>query len=731
MINQRTHEFGEVHWIAEFIRKTGQAHGPVFRKQFTAGKIKNAECRICGLGFFELYINGCKIGDDVMTPDFTRYDRHALYYVYNVSKQLRQGENIAEIRLGNGFFNEVDPDVWRCEGAEWRSDPKFIMNLVADGQSILVSDTSWLVAEGPVTFNGIRTGEHYDARRQIPDWMPGETPDQTIWNRVYRTDSPGGELVPARGVPCRLTQRLAPVKTWKLHNNAQIFDFGVNIAGFTEIEVVGEAGAKVIIDHAERLNPAGDLDNIHNAQYTLKGDFQRNIYTLQGRADGERWHPAFTYHGFQFAKITIDGNAELRTVTGCVVRSGFDEIGAVETSVPMLNRIVECAKRSYESNFVGMPTDCPHREKLGWTGDAALACELGLWFYRAAGNYRDWLQSMGDCQRPSGQVPGIVPIAKHWQFGPVWDGALILIPYEVYRFTGDSQIVCENYAAGVRLMEYFDSLAQQDLIEFGPGDWCHVERERAIAPEIDASAIWKLCADCMRQMAPIAGHDADVAHWAELSRRIAAAFHAKYYHGDGHYALDEMTALALALTAQITPPGEVAPTAARLNKLVCDNQYRIDFGIVGAKYVPRALAAHGYIDTALELLTQPEFPGWGWWIRQGATTLWETWLGHQSLNHVMFGDVGAWTMEFALGLAPDDKAPGFKHFFATIPDCGKLEHASGTHLSPHGEIHFAWRRTGERRWHVELHVPDGCQATVNCPGGSPMNLAGGTHEFDL
>ncbi len=719
--------FAGAHWIAEYIRRRAWTHSPVFRKRFTVDHPERAQCAVCGLGFFELYLNGRKVGNDLMTPAFTRYDVRCEYYVYEVGAYLKPGENVAEIRLGNGFYNQGINDILRSECAMWKNDPRFLLKLTSAAQTLLVSDEQWLVAHGPILNNSIRTGECYDARRELADWLPGDTPDPKIWHRVYRSDSPGGELTLATAPPCRVVRKLAPAARWITRDGAQILDFGENIAGNCEIKVSGAAGQSIRLIHGEKLNDERDLDNSHIGLYTFAGDFQTDRYTLAGRGS-ERWSPTFGYHGFQYVKVFADPGVVLQRIEARVIRSDFAEIGAVNTSDPTLNELVVMARRSYESNFVNLPTDCPHREKFGWTGDAQLMCELGLWYYRSDANYRAWLHSMRDCQRRSGQVPGIVPLGQHWQFGPVWDSALILIPFQVWKFTGDREIVRENYAAGRALMNYFASLAQNDLIEFGPGDWCHVHQEQAIPGIVDASAYYFVCAQAMAVMAEIAGCGAEQSVWRELAARIRTAFQEQFYHGDGHYCRDEVTALGLALECGLAAPEDRGRVAFRLDELVRRNECRADFGIVGAKVVPRALAHCGYFDTALRLLTQRQYPGWGWWLEQGATSFWETWRGEMSRNHVMFGDVGAWCMEYACGVRPEIAAPGFRHFTVSPPESRLLTSCEMNYHTPHGLL--AWRWHGENgAFEGELRVPEGCRATFRPPHRAEVELDVGIHRM--
>ena len=721
--------FTSSRWVSEYRRKRGWAHAPVFRKRFQVGEFSNARCAISGLGFFELRINGRKVGDDLMVPSTTRYDVRTEYLVYDVAEYLKKGENVAEVILGNGTFNQITSDIFRSEHAIWKSDPKFIIDLQLDGKSVLVSDRDWLVAHGEITSNSHRTGEKFDARLRLADWQEGVEPDPEVWHEVYLINSPGGRLTQMRHPACRITGELTAVDSWQLEDGSMLFDFGKNIAGNCQIKVSGPAGSSVKLIHAEKLDDKRDLDREHISIYTFHDEnFQTDIYTLDDSGE-QVWNPTFGYHGFQYVKVVCENGAELKSITARIIRNDFAVIGKCTTSDAVLDKLVSMALTSYESNFVNIPTDCPHREKMGWTGDAQLAAELALWHYDGGTTYESWLHTMRDCQRLDGQVPGMVPYSDHWQFGPVWDGALIIIPYQIWRFTGNERVVKDNYQAAVKLMEYFDGLAVDDALDIGPGDWCHVEQERAIRGDVDSTAYYYLCAKDLAEMAPVAGFPGDRAKWSALAERIKKSFQRKYCHGDGHCDKDQSTALALALTFNLVPEGERAIMAKRLNDRMTEVDYCADFGITGAKAVPRALAENGYFDTALKVLTQKKFPGWGWWLEQGATSFWETWKGDQSRNHIMFGDVAAWVWEFAGGLHPETSGVGFKNFTVQPPVTELLDNFECEHQTPHGLLKWAWQKNGSS-FNGTLTVPENCTAKCILPGRDAIVLNGGTHQLE-
>ena len=728
MNNNKQNVWGKARWIGAHVRCSALEYAPVFRRRFIAKPFKKAVCAICGLGHFQLKINGKLVSSDLMTPAFTRYDVRVEYYLYDCTEFIQAGENVIEVMLGNGMFNPVTIDKFHSERREWRSDPKFILNLQLDNESTLVSDTSWYAAAGAITENSIRTGEKFDANRQLPEWEVGAKIDENVWSKAVISDAPGGKLDQATAPACRVIAALEVEKTWQLPDGAVMYMFPENIAGNCRLTVDGEAGSVVRLEHGELLNDYGDLDNEHIASYTLDSDFQTDEYILDNTGL-QSWNPTFTYHGFQYVKVSVKGKAKVKKLTARIIRNNFACIGKASCSDKSINELTRLALRAYESNFVNMPTDCPHREKMGWTGDAQLAAELGLWHYDVKENYRSWLASVRDCQKNSGQIPGMVPFCLHWQFGPVWDGALIILPYQIWRFTGDTTVIGENYAAAEKLMAYFDSIAADFLIDFGPGDWSHHKRSRAIAGKVDASAYYFYCAECMEKMAAALGKTNDAAAWKTLAMNIKSAFQREFCRPGGHCAKDEAAALALALDFEIAEDSEKAAMAARLNEYMLKRNCRADFGISGAKAVPRALAKNGYFDTALTIFTQKEYPGWGYWLEHNAGSLWESWDGKKSRNHVMFGDVGAWLWEYAGGVAPAAEQAGFKHFTVKPPQSSKLSSFSGRHRTPHGDLNWQWQQQNGT-FTAQLTVPDNCTASVILPSGESRELSSGTFEFE-
>jgi alpha-L-rhamnosidase len=699
---------------------------PYFRKSFACNAAGKAEIHICGLGYYELYLNGEKVGDHVLDPVVTQYDKRAHYVTYDVSSALRPGENVLGVILGNGWYNCHTPEAWHFDKAVWLDYPKLLLELEVDGQMILGSDTSWKTKAGPIVFDGLRNGETYDARLELGNWLATDYDDQS-WQAAAQVMGPGGVVEPQTMPPCKVMQTLPAAQSWTLDNGDRVYDIGQNMVGWARIAVSGAAGTEVILKYGERLKDRA-VDQDHIGCFIKGGDFQTDRYILKG--DGvEVWEPRFTYHGFQY--VSIRGAAEIHKVEGRVVHTAFPQIGRFECSNPILQKLQTNTVWSYIGNFVGIPTDCPHREKNGWMGDANLAAETGLYNFAAGSSYNQWMETIADAQRPNGQLPGIVPTSGwgyNWGSGPAWDSAFILIPWYVYLYDGDTTAIHAHYDAMKRYVDFCSSMATDHIVSFGLGDWCHVDGARMADPAVTSTAYYYVDVLTLAKFAGIAGRRGDQAHYETLAADIKQAFNKRFYRGDGIYAKGEMMALGCALYQGLVEDSQKAQVVAKLVEAVEASGCKIDFGILGAKYVPRALAAHGHVALAYRMFSQTDFPGWGHWITQGATTLWEAWIGDSSLNHIMFGDISAWMYQYLAGIAPDPEIPGFKHILLAPHPVPGLDWVKAQYDSPQGRISSAWTvKNNQFNWEVE--IPPHSTATVLKPDGQQVEIGAGFHHF--
>ncbi len=740
-------------------RITQRIPSPLLRKEFMANKpIKRATAYICGLGFHELRLNGQKVGEAVLNPAYTRYDKRALYVVHDVTKMLREGANAIGVMLGNGWYNCHTRDSWDFDHAQWRNPPKMLFQMkveYADGTSeLIVSDESWMTATGPIVFDSIRNGEEYDARLERFGWdMPGYDTSQSLepvegrsdvggWKPVEIVDGPGGKLVSQKIPPARVIETAKPVSMTEPKPGVFVFDMGRNISGWCKLTVSGPAGATVTIRYDERLHEDGTL-NQQNAGHMFSGDFQRNKYTLKGTGV-ETWEPRFVYNGFQYAQVEgFPGRPTVDSLQLRIVHADFDSAGSFECSNGLINQLQTLTRRSYVSNFVHYPTDCPHREKNGWTGDAQLAAETGLFNFDTAASYTRWLDDFDDCQREDGNLPGIVPTGTwgyEWGNGPAWDSAYFLIPWYVYLYRGDDRLLKAHYDGWKRYLDFVAEKSPDHIADFGLGDWCPPEGGpggHKTPAALTSTAYYYVDVKITAEVAGMLGKHAEQRKYKALAEKIREAFMKRFYRPEtGTFEGDEQCGMACAIYQGLLSQEEKGKV---LNALVKDIEEKRDghlwAGILGAKYVLNALTDERRADVAYRMVTQKTWPSWGYWIEQGATSLWEDWHGGASRNHIMFGDISAWFYKTLAGINPHPQAPGFKRSVIRPRVVGDLTWVKAEHRTMYGMLRSSWKRDGSRLiMHVE--VPCNTRADVWVPaadadavteGGVPASKAECVH----
>ncbi|MES2373350.1 MAG: glycoside hydrolase family 78 protein [Bacteroidota bacterium] len=671
---------------------------PQFRKTFhIIKKIKQARLYISGIGYNTPSLNGQKIGDRMLDPAFTRYDKTVLYTAYDVSENIRSGENVLGVVLGNGWYNMISKDVWGYDHAPWRNDPALIAQMeiiFEDGsKQTIVSDESWKVAAGPIVFNSIRQGEYYDAGKETPGWNNTGFDDKT-WSQPLLVTGPAGKLKVQMLQPIKTAEKIIPKTIAEPQPGLYVFDFGKNIAGFAELKIEAPAGTEITLRYSERLSANGRVDQQDVAQHVAGRIVQTDKYICKGKGV-ETWRPSFMYHGFQYVEVSgLPAKPGKEMLTAMPVHTAMEQAGTFACSNKLFNDIQEAALSSYQANFMGYPTDCPGREKNGWTGDAHLAAEMGLYNFKGENAYAKWLHDIADEQRPSGEVPAIVPTAGwgyFWGNGPAWDNAMVLIPWYLYQYSGDQRILQQMYPHIKSYVDYLGTKAEDNLIKIGLGDWAPAKTKTPA--EITSTAYYYVDAVLLSKMAGIFGYAQDKEKYAALSNKIKATFNKHYYHGAGIYDQGSQTALACAIYQGLSE-ANLNETVASLVTAVNKADDHLDCGILGTKYLLHALSDNGRSDIAYKIVNQRTFPSWGNWIDQGATTLWEQWNGTESRNHIMYGDVSAWFYKNLAGIAPDNEQPGFKKILFQPYFSPDLTWVKATHQTMYGKIAADWTKEG-------------------------------------
>lgn len=714
-------------WTARWIARTTNealAGAPLLRRGFTVdGRIKKARAYVSGLGYFELYINGNRVGDHLLDPAFTRYDRRDLYVTDDITDLLKRGANAVGVILGNGWYNVINKTAWNWDAAPWRSAPKLLCQIeieYADGRrAVVASDASWKTSDGPIVYDTIYSGEVYDARLEKPGWNTAGF-DDSKWAGALEVKAPGGVLSAQMLPPIRVDQIFDVASISEPQPGVFIFDFGQNLSGNTQLSVSGPAGATISLKYGERLGKNGLVDQAAIAQHLLRFDpkqrFQTDIYTLKG-GGRETWRSHFDYDGFRYVEARgFPGKPDKDSLKAIFFHTDVAKAGSFECSNPLLNRIAAAARRSYLGNLQGIPTDCPHREKNGWTGDAHLAAELGMFNFFPSPFYAKWIQDLTDEQRPDGKLPGIVPSSGwgyQWGNGPAWDSALLLIPYYQYVFYGDTEQFRLHYDNLKRYVDYLTSRARDGIVNIGLNDWAPYKTKTDAA--ITDTAYYYVDTKIVAVAASALGKDEDERFYHNQAENIRKAFGQRFWHSaTGLYDNGSQTALSCALYQGLVPQDEKDRVLENLVAAGEKANWHIDTGILGAKYLLNALTENGRTDVAYRIASQKDLPGWGWWIEQGATTLWEQWNGADSRFHVMYGDIDAWFFKALAGINPDPSAPGFKHFFIAPHPVGDLTWARARYDSARGVIVSDWQVEGGS-FRLSVKVPVNTTATVVIP----------------
>lgn len=729
----------------KFVRATDKVctfkehvNAPCFRKSFQLeGTVEKAEITICGLGFYELYINGTNITKGPLAPYISNPDDVLYYDHYDVAPYLNEGENIIGVVLGNGFFNPFGGAIWDFEKAVWIGPLRFALWFEAECGGKTVSfeaDDGFKAHDSAILFDEYRMGTHYDARLEMPGWNAPDF-DDTGWTDAMHAEQPRGETVLCPADPIVVTGERKPVSITKC-SRGYIYDFGANLAGVCRLTVKGKAGQKISIWHSELLKD-GELD-ISSIIFDRPGFreyyfeyAQKDVYICKGEGE-ETFVPPFTYHGFRY--VLVEGIDEAQAteslLTYLVMNSDLKERGSFSCSDETVNLLQLFTRRSDLANFYYFPTDCPHREKNGWTGDASMSAEHMLLNLHAENSLREWMRNIRKVQRIDGALPGIVPTSGWgfaWGNGPAWDSVIANIPYYVYKYTGDDAILFENADMIFRYLNYITTrMDERGLIAIGLGDWLQPvkqedELELSSPLEFTDSA---MVLDICRKAVMIFDKTGRT-----LQKEFAEKMHAQLLASIRTHLIDTESMLAigncqtsqtLAIEFGIFTEEELPKAYANLLKIIHDGGDFMDVGMIGARYLFHVLAKGGDADLALKMITRPEWPSYGDWIVRGATALWEDFYrpeGKQnSKNHHFFGDISAWFIRYIAGLKPNPNTCNIDEVEISPCFVAALEHAKAYFDAPKGRMEVCWKRESDKIV-LSVSLPEGVYGAIRLPEG--------------
>jgi alpha-L-rhamnosidase len=729
---------------------------PLFRKEFLLGKkVSRARVYVSGLGYYELRLNGQRVGDQVLDPGWTTYSKRVLYSTYDVTDQLKRGQNALGLMLGNGWFNPLPLRLWGHINPRANltvGEPRVIVQLVAeftDGTSqTIVTDESWKVGNGPILRNSVYLGEVYDARKEQRGWDRAGF-DDSGWQQASGAAEVLGPLCAQTAPPIRVTRVLKPVKLSEPKPGVWIFDLGQNFGGQVRLRVKGPAGTRVSLRSGELLYPDGTLNGMTavcgqikqggtNYHYAGAGApktaWQMDQYVLKGEGE-EVYAPRFTFHGFRYVEVTgFPGKPALDTLEGLRLNSDVAPAGSFSCSNERLNRIQRMVLWTELSNLFSVESDCPHREKFGYGGDIVAAGEMAIFNFYMARFYGKAVADLADAVRPNGGFTETAPFVGISDeslgegSGPIgWGTAQPFLLWKLYQYYGDRRLLEDNYELTKRWIALLQARAKDGILDNGISDHeSLVPKPRALT----GTAFYYFNVKLFANIARALGKDTDSAEAEALAETIKAAFNHQFLHtGTGRYDTATQACQAFALYLGLVPAEE---RDRALTVLVQDIENahagHLTTGIFGTKFMLQALADSGRADVAFEMVNQRTFPGWGHMLENGATTLWEHWAfsdNTYSHNHPMFGSVSEWFYKVLGGINPAPEAASFDKIIIRPQPVGDLKWVKASYDSVHGKVVSEWSREAGK-FSLRVRVPVGAEAKVFLPAreGTPVTESG-------
>ncbi|MFG2635431.1 family 78 glycoside hydrolase catalytic domain [Streptomyces sp. NPDC048362] len=726
---------------------------PLLRKGFTVrGPVASARLLTTALGLHETRLNGAKVDDHVLAPGWTDYTKRVQYQVFDVTARIRQGANALGAWLGNGWYSG---SLGFAGSRRYGTQPWYAAQLVitfTDGTTQrILTDGGWKSATGAITADDLYQGETYDARLHMAGW-DGADFDDAGWSAAVVRDGAAPHLVAQVDAGVSVQQEFTPVRITQPDPGVWIFDLGQNFTGWNRIAVRGDAGTTVTVRHGEVLDADGRLytANLRSAQATDR-------FTLAGTGDVETYEPRFTVHGYRYVELgglPADFKPDGGTVTGHAVWTDVARPGTFRTSDALVNQLQHNIVWGERGNMLSIPTDCPQRdERLGWTGDIAAFCATSTFNLDTHAFLAKFVDDLTDAQRADGAFTDVAPAVIDGAGTAGWGDAGAIVPYTLWQRFGDLTVADQHFPALATWVDYLRGTAGGDLIRDRQtfGDWLNVADDTA--QDIVCTAYFAWSARLVSRMAAATGRTAEATSYGRLADQVAAAFTARFVTGDGTVRGDTQTGYVLALAFGLLPASLVQPAADRLAARVAAADGHLSVGFLGVENLLSVLVEHGHTDTAYRVLMQRGFPGWGYMIDLGATTIWERWdgiradgsfndPGMNSFNHYGLGSVGDFLYRHVGGLAP--ASPGYASLRVAPRPGGGLTSADTTYDTPYGTAASSWSIAGTRLT-LRVTVPVGTYATVTVPtsraqsvvapeqavpaGPASYHLPAGNHTF--
>ena len=712
---------------------------PQLRREFTATKpVKRAMAYICGLGQFEMFLNGEKVGDHFLDPAWTKFDKEAQYVAFDITGELRDGKNAVGVMLGNGYYHTPHGRYLKLlfsYGA-----PKMICKLqieYADGTAqTVVSDDKWRASESPVTFSSIYGGEDYDASAVQPGWAePGF--DDRKWKKAVLTQGAGVKLIPQISEPLKVMERIPTVRRFRAANGNWVYDLGQNASGIVQLTV------RAVTPQSIKLIPGELINDDSTVNQRASGAPFYHVYTARGDGSSETWHPQFTYYGFRYVEVegavpAGESNPgalpEVIDITGLHTRNSAAQVGTFACSDPLFNKIHTLIDWAVRSNMASVLTDCPHREKLGWLEVTHLMGGSIQYRYDISRLYAKQVNDMRTAQHANGMVPTIAPqyvtFSPDFIDTPEWGSAFVIIPWNLYEWYGDLAPLRDNYERMKRYVDYLGSRADNHIVAYGLGDWYDIGPDRPgyaqlTSNGVTATAIYYQDVKILERAARLLGKEADVRKYAALASDIKRAFNEKFFDKKTlKYDRDSQTANSIALHMDLVEPQYKAVVRQNLIDDIRRRGNALTAGDVGYRYVLRALEENDASEVIYDMNSRYDVPGYGYQLAHGATCLTESWQAYREVsnNHCMLGHLMEWLYSGLGDIRQSPGSAGYKEIVIRPQVVGDIHSAAVSFRSPYGLIRSEWSDSPQQ-YRQRVEIPANTTALVYLPAVDPAAVS--------
>ncbi len=700
---------------------------PMFRREFTIhDPVESASIQISGLGHYELLVNNTRVGDRFLSPGWTLYQKRILYNSYDITDYIKEGGNAVGILVGNGFYN-INRERYRKLVIAY-GYPRLIFRISVVLKSgtvkYIVSDAGCKVTPSPVTFSSIYGGEDYDATLEQEGWCSFGF-DDSAWQRAVVLDHTTAGLEPETDYPLRVMQEFEPRKVSTSGTGRTIYDFGQNASGIISLKVKGNRGAHIRIRPDELINEKGDI-----TQRSGGGPYEFN-YTLKGEGI-EEWRPRFTYYGFRYADVEIIDPADAGEPTEVLglkmlhTRNSSPTVGSFSCSDTLFNRIFELINWGIKSNLASVTTDCPHREKLGWLEQTYLMGPSIHFNYDIQALYDKIVTDMTDSQLENGLIPDIapeyVPFEGGFRDSPEWGSAAVIIPWQLYKWYGNRDVLTRAYPMMKRYVEYLHEKTRDHILDHGLGDWFDLGPRppgpAQLTPKaLTATSIYYYDLLIVARTADMLQLPGDYQRYIERAARVKAAFQSAFYHPETAVcATGSQTSYAMSLYTGIIPEKDKKRVLRNLIYSIVHNDYRLTAGDIGYHFLVRVLSENGRSDILYKMNCRSDRPGYGYQLQKGATALTESWaaLTRVSNNHMMLGHLMEWFFTGLGGIYQDTGSVAYNKIIIAPKPVGDINRVSCSFNAPPGMITSAWELE-ENIFTLDITVPGKTIAKIILP----------------